>query len=382
MNVNEEKITCRLCGLRVHGIKAHLAAEHPGVTVEEYKEQFPDSPVLSKTVIGAMKRIETLLHEEGEEECVEDGVSIVDFHRAFKMRKNKETTNANGDPIPIQILSVNEESKQLIPEIDSNYVFDAKTVKNVLMALEMNMPLYLWGHAGTGKTSVIEQVAARTNRPLLRVQHTVNTEESHIVGQWTARGGETVFELGPLAMAMKNGWIYLADEYDFAMPSVLAVYQPILEGKALLIKEADEANRIIKPHKNFRFVATGNTNGSGDETGLYQGTSIQNAANYDRFNVTIEVKYMTPSAETNVITSQSGVRKEDAECIVDFANRIRNEYKKGSVSIPISPRALIAIATIGLLKGSFREGIELAYSNKLSEVDKGVADGLAQRIFG
>jgi cobaltochelatase CobS len=217
---------------------------------------------------------------------------------------------------------------------------------------------------------------------LLRIQHTVNTEESHIVGQWTARGGETHFEHGPLPLAMKNGWVYLADEYDFALPSVLAVYQPVLEGKALVIKEADAANRIVRPHPNFRFVATGNTNGSGDETGLYQGTSIQNAANYDRFHMVLEVGYMNPNFEVQILVNQARIAKGDAEKLVDFANRVRESYSGNKISSPISPRTLIAAAQIGLRKGTYRAGIALSFANKLSKVDREVVDGLAQRIFG
>lgn len=164
-------------------------------------------------------------------------------------------------------------------------------------------------------------------RPLLRVQHTLNTEESHIVGQWTAKGGETKFELGPLALAMKHGWVYLADEYDFALPSVLSVYQPVLEGKSLVVKEADAENRIIRPHENFRFVATGNTNGSGDETGLYQGTSIQNAANYDRFEVVLQARYMAHELEARILTNQAKIPESDAKRIVEFASRVREGFE-------------------------------------------------------
>ncbi len=176
-------------------------------------------------------------------------------------------------------------------------------------------------------------------------------------------------------MAMLNGWVYLADEYDFALPSVLAVYQPVLEGKALVIKEAPAAQRIVRPHPNFRFIATGNTNGSGDETGLYQGTNIQNAANYDRFHMVLEIKYMKAALETQILVNQAKIDKADAEKLVDFANRVRESYDGNKISSPISPRTLIAAAQIGLRKGSYRAGISLCFANKLSKVDKEVVNG-------
>lgn len=303
------------------------------------------------------------------------------LHEVFGVGTAKGAMSPRGEPIPITVLP-DGDHPELIPEIDTNYVYELEALKNTLLGIELNMPTYVWGHAGTGKTTLLEQVCARTKRPMLRVQHTANTEESHILGQWTAKGGETKFELGPLPLAMKHGWMYLADEYDFAMPSVLAVYQPVLEGKSLVIKEADAENRIIRPHPNFRFVATGNTNGAGDETGLYQGTNIQNAANYDRFAMVIQVLYMKPELEAQVLVNQTGIPSEHAARIVDFANRVRESYDGNKISSTISPRTLINAAKIGQRRGSYRAGVGLSFTSKLSRVDREVCDGLAQRIFG
>lgn len=380
-----EKITCMICGEECHAIQHHLKEKHPETSLDDYKSQYPEAPIYSDVVL---KRL-----EEMRKEAVDTKRTLVapapvggfvnkPFHTVFGIDPCEETKTKTGKDISIKVLDFNKEWGAYIPTLDNNYVFDIENLKNSLMAMELNIPLYLYGHTGTGKTTLIENVCGATNRPIIRVQHTVNTEESHVVGQWVVKGGETVFELGPLAMAMKNGWVYLADEYDFALPSVLAVYQPVLEGKALVIKEADADNRVIQPHPNFRFVATGNTNGIGDETGLYQGTSIQNAANYDRFNMVLEVKYMTPEKETDVLMKQAEIGEEDAKKLVDFANRIRDEYSGSKLSSPISPRTLIAIAKIGFLKGSYQKGIELAFANKLSIVDKEVVNGLSQRIFG
>jgi cobaltochelatase CobS len=183
-------------------------------------------------------------------------------------------------------------------------------------------------------------------------------------------------------MAMINGWAFLADEYDFAKPSVLAVYQPVLEGKSLVIKEAPPEMRVIKPHPQFRFVATGNTNGSGDETGLYQGTLVQNGANYDRFGMVIHKKYMDRAAEETILKNHCKLVDADAKKMVEFATLIRQSYDAAKVSDTISPRALINASRIGVMRGSFRQGLNLAFINKLSKIDREVADGLAQRIFG
>ena len=161
----------------------------------------------------------------------------------------------------------------------------------------------------------------------------------------------------------------------------MSVYQSVLEGKSLVIKEADADNRIIKPHPNFRFAATGNTNGSGDETGLYQGTNLQNSANYDRFGMVIHKKYMKKAAESQILQNQVGLCKEDADKMVEFATLVRDAYDGAKISDVISPRTLIYAAKIGGLRGSFRTGITLSFTNKLSKVDREVVEGLAQRIF-
>lgn len=378
------RIVCEICKAETHSIQIHIKNDHGDTdwTIEKYVAAYPGKPVLSELAIAKMKEREAVAAKT--EAALGGTVSVSvkkALHEIFSLGKVKGAMNARGDAIPVTVLS-DTGFEDMIPDIDPNYVYELESLKNALMAFELNIPLYVWGHAGTGKTSLIENISARTRRPTLRVQHTVNTEECHVVGQWTARGGETHFELGPLAVAMKNGWVYLADEYDFALPSVLSVYQPVLEGKPLVIKEADAANRIIRPHPNFRFVATGNTNGSGDETGLYQGTNIQNAANFDRFHMVLEIKYMIPALEVQILINQAKIDKIDAAKLVDFANRIRESYDGNKISSPISPRTLIASSQIGLRKGSYRSGIMLAFANKLSKIDKEVCDGLAQRVFG
>jgi len=394
----EERIECRICGAKVHSIQLHLRDDHPEfpggdpvAKLAEYQRQYPDAPVLSeaaKRKIAERKAVEskTTVHMAGAATAVATmavgGIERQAFHEVFGLGKVPAALNGRGEAIPISVLSKHGFA-DLVPAVDPNHVFDIELVKNCLMATELNIPLYGWGHKGAGKTTTLEQICARTNRPMLRVQHTINTEESHIIGQWTVKGGETVFVPGPLALAMRNGWVYLADEYDYALPSVLSVYQPILEGKSLVIKEAMGTEwAIVQPHPQFRFMATGNTNGSGDETGLYQGTQIQNSANYDRFGVVVKVNYMPAELEEKVLQQQAKITSGDAKKLVDFANRVREAYEGNKMSDTVSPRTLIYAAKLGIRRGSFRVGLALSFINKLNKVDREVADGLAQRVFG
>ena len=391
-----DKIKCELCNAEVHSIQMHLKNDHPGVTIESYIRDYPDAPLMSelaKAKLAEKRAAKAPAAEEPKLEMAGTAAASVStlvpkgavvkraFHEVFALGSAKAARSSKGDPIPISVID-NPDTPDMVPVSSDDYVYDIDELKNVILAVELNIPCYVWGHKGSGKSELFEQIAARTGRGFMRVQHTVNTEESHIAGQWTVKDGHTVFELGPLPMAMINGWTYCADEYDFALPSVLSVYQAVLEGKPLVIKEADAANRIIKPHPNFRFVATGNTNGSGDETGLYQGTNIQNSANYDRFGMVIHKQYMKKSAESLILQNRVGLVKEDADKMVEFAGLVREAYDGAKISDTVSPRTLIYAAKIGVKRGSFRQGITLSFINKLSKVDREVVDGLAQRIFG
>jgi cobaltochelatase CobS len=399
-----DTIQCAICGDAIHAVQVHLAKDHPDVTLADYQARFPQAPLFSPaaearakekgvtliTPVTPVVQQPLTMHHAAPAVVQQlkpkaNNVVKIDkkpFHEVFGLGKDPRARNGRGEPIPVTVLDVPEEFKQYIPDIDEGHVWNIDDLKNQMMAIEMDIPLYSWGHKGCGKTTDLEQICARTGRPLMRVQHTINTEESHILGQWTIQNGQTVFELGPLPIAMKHGFCYLADEYDFALASVLAVYQPVLEGKSLVIKEADAANRIIKPNKtNFRFFATGNTNGSGDDTGLYQGTSVQNAANYDRFGLVIEKRYMDEATESVVVRNRTGLTEKEATKLVRFANDIREQFGQRKISDTISTRALVYIGRVGLRKGDMKSGIKLCYSNKLNAVDRAVVDGVAQRLY-
>lgn len=384
---NKQFIECKICGAKVHSIEHHLKSAHESVTVNDYKLAYPGADLLSPTALALINKAKKTNPATQAASAAEEGkFSLKPMHELFKLGNNPlalstPSKNKPAGPIPIKVLH-DGDFADMVPQYDSDYVINVENLKNALIAIEFNFTLYLWGHTGVGKTTLVELICAATNRPYFRFQHSIGTEETDVVGSWVARNGETQFELGPLALAMKYGWVFLADEYDFAIPSVVAVYQAVLEGKPLVIKGADAANRVIKPHPNFRFVATGNTNGSGDEQGIYQGTQIQNAANYDRFNVVVKVDYLPKSEESRILSGKAGIMVKDAERFVNFAENVRNDYNSRKLSLPVSPRTLIRAAQLGVIKGNFLQGIMLAYTNKLNANDKAVVDGYAQRLFG
>jgi cobaltochelatase CobS len=391
------KIKCEIDDALTHSIEHYLTKDPVGMThgmtVAEYQRKWPKAPLLSEYAKDAIRlRRAQKAAEKANAGERQELTEVFGFDA-------KNVTNTQGKIMTCRVYDKADytaDDLAWIPKIDPEYIFDVDLTKIALMALELNKPALFWGMHGTGKTTAWEQTCARTNRPFHRVQHTVNTEEAHILGQLgvvteitTDASGKdhvhavTKFNPGPLALAMKYGWCYCADEYDFGMPSVLAAYQPVMEGKALIIKDAPPEWRVIEPHPNFRFVATGNTNGGGDETGLYQGTQIQNAANYSRFAVTKKVGYMASNIEAAVVAGKSGIRMQEANKIIQYATEIRKAFEGAQISNTVSPRELINAALFGVVTGgNWREGLALAFANRLSPTDREVVDQYAQRLFG
>ncbi|NKX37673.1 AAA domain-containing protein [Rhodobacteraceae bacterium R_SAG4] len=399
-----DKIKCEIDGAMVHSIQAHIKANHSETwTLKRYEETYPDAPILSRFAQAALEKSRRE-KEERDQSAAQAAASTVSsmktgvsdpmiqanyqvtrqsMHEVFELGSVPAAMGSTGQPIPVAVLSGHTaETANYLPEVDKSYVFEIDLLKKCIMALTINTPMLLWGMHGTGKTSIVQQVAARTRRPCIRSNHTLNMEESHVLGQWIVKDGETQFQLGPLAFAMLFGLIYIADEYDMAPPSVVAVYQPVMEGQGLIIKDAPPHLRKITPHPDFRFFATGNTNGCGDETGLYQGTMMQNAANYSRFGITVEVHYMSEQIEENILRAKAGIPAPAAKKIVKFANDVRKSFRDGKISMTISPREMISAAKVGVLSGgNWTTGIELAFGNRLPRVDQQVVKDYLQRIF-
>lgn len=380
MSTESNRITCQICGAQVHVIATHLTKDHPDVTVDRYRDQFPLAATMSADAIALVRKrqLEAQASQPANAASVENPstsvVSELFLHDVFGFGKAPAAMSATNSPIKIKVFEAGAD----VPDKDPGYIFDINMTKTVVMALEMNLPLYLWGHAGVGKSTILEQVCAFTGRNWQRVQHTANTEEADIEGHWKAENGETKFVLGPLATAMQNGDVYCADEYDFGNPQVIALYQAVLEGKPLRIKSA---NMIIRPHENFRFVATGNTNGAGDESGLYAGTQIQNAANYERFAIVSKVEYMPRTQEMAILKTRFGIDNESAKSLVEFAAQMRGAFERREVAIPMSPRSLQFAARLGVSRKDYAWGIQHAYINRLPDTSAEFARSIMQRHF-
>ena len=204
-------------------------------------------------------------------------------------------------------------------------------------------PVFITGLSGNGKTMMIEQVHSELKKELFRVNITIETDEDDLIGHYALIDGRTVWQDGPVVMAMERGATLLLDEVDLASNKIMCL-QPVLEGNPLLIKKE---GRIIRPKSGFTVMATANTKGKGSEDGRFIGTNILNEAFLERFPITLEQEYPTISVEKNIIKklmSNLGCLDEEyAVKLVDWADLIRKTFYDGGVDEIISTRRLVHI---------------------------------------
>lgn len=236
-----------------------------------------------------------------------------------------------------------------VPKVDPHYKFRMNTLIPVLYALVNNSPMWVYGHSGTGKTTLIEQVAARLGWPVKRVNMDNEIERSDFLGREVLTTDpetkQTVskFVEGVLPQAMQHPYIFLTDEADFGKSGVMYVMQRALEKNGLMLTE--DGGRLIVPHTFFRFVATANTRGQGDEFGAYPGARPQSAALLDRYTTWVEVGYLDQADERQLIIDRvPGIDTGLVDKMMMFAKEMRKAFLNGEIIQPLSPRGLVQAA--------------------------------------
>ena len=216
---------------------------------------------------------------------------------------------------------------------------DVKTIKKS----GQFYPIFITGLSGNGKTMMIEQVHAELRKELFRVNITIETDEDDLIGHYALVDGRTVWQDGPVTMAMERGATLLLDEVDLASNKIMCL-QPVLEGNPLLIKKE---GRIVRPKAGFTVMATANTKGKGSEDGRFIGTNILNEAFLERFPITVEQEYPSIAVEKKIIIklmeNLGCVDEEYAAKLVDWADLIRKTFYDGGVDEIIATRRLVHI---------------------------------------
>ena len=277
-----------------------------------------------------------------------------------------------------------KEPSEHVPAMDENYQFDEATTKAILAGFMHNRRVLIQGYHGTGKSTHIEQVAARLNWPVLRVNMDSHISRIDLVGRdaIVVKGGQqiTEFREGILPWALQRPVALVFDEYDAARPDVMFVIQRVLEaqGKLTLLDQ----NRVIAPHPYFRIFATTNTVGLGDASGLYHGTQALNQGQMDRWNIVTQLNYLPEVDEVKIILAKAPkLDKKLAKQMVALANLTRESFKAGDISTVMSPRTVILWAENTEIFDNREEAFKLTFLNKCDEEEKPVLAELYQRVF-
>jgi cobaltochelatase CobS len=248
-----------------------------------------------------------------------------------------------------RIIKGYEKPSSFTPEIDVNYIFHEASRDVVVWLTAQSDPLYLFGPTGSGKSSLIKQLAAKLNYPVFELTGHSRLEYPDMIGHLSVDNGNMKFQYGPLALAMKYGGLFLLNELDLLDPATAAGLNTILDGAPLCIPENN--GELINPHPAFRFASTANTNGASDETGLYQGTLRQNLAFMDRFWL-CEIPYPDPKSETELLErSYPDLPKKLRENMVKFAGEVRQLFMGAeNFSSNLSNRIEVTFSTRTLLR--------------------------------
>lgn len=281
------------------------------------------------------------------------------------------------------------QKSEFVPTIDENYLFDEKTTLAILAGFTFNQRVLVQGMHGTGKSTHIEQVAARLNWPCLRINFDSQITRLDLVGKdiIKLKDGKqiTEFKEGIIPFALRHGIALVMDEYDAIKTDVSFVIQRLLEeeGKFALLEE----NEIITPNQHFRLFATSNTLGAGDDLGIYHGTNLINQAQMDRWNIVASLNYLSEKSELEILQKKlpflnSKLHQSTAQLMVRLANLTREAFKNGDVSNLISLRTLISWGRNIEIFQSVPNAFALSFMNKVIDDEKPIIREFYQRVFG
>ena len=276
-----------------------------------------------------------------------------------------------------------------VPPLDPDYLFDRNTTLAILAGFAFNRRVMVQGYHGTGKSTHIEQVAARLNWPLVRVNLDSHVSRIDLVGKdaIVLKDGKQITEFrdGILPWAVQNNVALVFDEYDAGRPDVMFVIQRVLEvaGRLTLLDQ----NRVIVPHPAFRLFATTNTIGLGDTSGLYHGTQQINQGQMDRWSIVTTLNYLPHDKEVGIVMAkaksyQTEKGKKLVANMVRLADLTRSAFINGDLSTVMSPRTVITWAENAEIFGDIGFAFRLTFLNKCDELERPVVAEFYQRVFG
>ena len=281
-------------------------------------------------------------------------------------------------------------SSEFVPAVDEAYLFDGPTTQAILAGFAFNRRVMIQGYHGTGKSTHIEQVAARLNWPMVRINLDSHVSRIDLVGKdaIVLKDGKqiTEFREGLLPWALQNPVALTFDEYDAGRPDVMFVIQRVLEaqGRLTLLDQ----NKVITPHNAFRLFSTTNTVGLGDTSGLYHGTQQINQGQMDRWSIVCQLNYLPHASEEAIVLAKSPSYdntegKDILASMVRVADMTRNAFIAGDISTVMSPRTVMNWAeNARIFNGDLAQAFRLTFLNKCDELERPIISEFYQRAFG
>ena len=276
-----------------------------------------------------------------------------------------------------------------VPDIDKTYKFDKDTTLAILSGFSFNKRVLVQGYHGTGKSTHIEQIAARLNWPCIRINLDSHVSRIDLIGKDSIviKDGKQVteFKEGILPWSIQNPVALVFDEYDAGRPDVMFVIQRVLEadGNFTLL----DKNKVIKQNKFFRLFATTNTVGLGDTTGLYHGTQQINQGQMDRWNIVSTLNYLSLEREMEIILAKNKKLnnpkgKEKVANMIKVATLTRKGFIAGDISTVMSPRTVLHWVENSEIFKDIGYGFRVTFLNKCDEIEKNIIAEYYQRCFG
>ena len=278
---------------------------------------------------------------------------------------------------------------EYVPDIDKHYKFDRDTTLAIIAGFKYNKKVIIHGYHGTGKSTHIEQIAARLNWPCIRVNLDSHISRIDLIGKDAIvlknNKQVTEFQEGILPWSIQNPIALVFDEYDAMRPDVAFLMTKVLEAEGGLTLL--EKNKIIKPNNYFRLFATANTIGLGDTTGLYTGTQQINQAQLDRWNIVTTLNYLSLENEMEIILAKNknlnnAKGKEKVANMIKVASLTRKGFIAGDISTVMSPRTVIHWAENSFIFKDTGYAFRVTFLNKCDELEKNIIAEYYQRCFG
>ena len=395
-------VKCEECGRYYHRLDVHLARKH-GINVKEYQQKYPGAETISEYA------------KQRASEAQKGGVRAINQVMKTKAKdiatSKQESSSKTGTGFRFgcaELFPINRDELDdkldvpHIPEFDEDWVTGEQEKEQweyLALGISANENVFWTGPTGCGKTAGTEQVAAVLGQPCQRLNMDGEIRKSEFVGKMKVvidkdtGNSITKWVDGVLTNCMRRGHWLILDELDAAPQTILLVLQRVLEsGKKLTLAEND--GEVVEAHPRFRIIATANTKGSGDESGMYTGTGVLNQAFLDRFAVTIEANYPQEKYETRILVDKTGLDSDTSRKMVSVANKVRKALKNEECSCTFSTRRLLAWASMALRMGATKNATSTDFSkavqrsakitvlSRLETEDKEFVAGLIQRHFG